>query len=54
MLQTMVLYNCACSDIVSCIAICVTPEAVVDLRCELKARSWRGVLDTILCDKVCQ
>ena len=32
----------------------VTPEAVVDLRCELKARSWRGVLDTTLCDKVCQ
>jgi hypothetical protein len=32
----------------------VTPEAVVDLRCELKVRSWRGVLDTTLCDKVCQ
>jgi hypothetical protein len=32
----------------------VTPEVVVDLRCELKARSWRGVLDTTLCDKVCQ
>ena len=22
--------------------------------CELKTRSWRGVLDTTLCDKVCQ
>jgi hypothetical protein len=32
----------------------VTPEVVVDLRCELKALSWRGVLDTTLCDKVCQ
>jgi hypothetical protein len=24
------------------------------LRFELKSRSWRGVLDTTLCDKVCQ
>ena len=23
-------------------------------RCEFKPRSWRGVLDTILCDKVCR
>jgi len=23
-------------------------------RCEFEARSWRGVLDTTLCDKVCQ
>jgi hypothetical protein len=23
-------------------------------RCEFKAQSWRGVLDTTLCDKVCQ
>jgi hypothetical protein len=23
-------------------------------RCELKSRSWRGVLDTTLCDNVCQ
>ena len=30
----------------------VTPEAVVDLRCELKVRSWQGVLETILCDTV--
>jgi hypothetical protein len=22
--------------------------------CESKSRSWRGVLDTTLCDKVCQ
>jgi len=22
-------------------------------RCEFKSRSWRDVLDTILCDKVC-
>ena len=22
--------------------------------CEFEARSWRGVLDTTLCDKVCQ
>ena len=22
--------------------------------CDLKSRSWRGVLDTTLCDKVCQ
>jgi hypothetical protein len=22
--------------------------------CEFKPRSWRGVLDTTLCDKVCQ
>ena len=22
--------------------------------CELKSRSWRGVLATTLCDKVCQ
>jgi hypothetical protein len=24
------------------------------LRCEFDPRSWRGVLDTTLCDKVCQ
>ena len=24
------------------------------LRCEFKSCSWRGVLDTTLCDKVCQ
>ena len=24
------------------------------LRCEFEPRSWRGVLDTTLCDKVCQ
>jgi len=24
------------------------------LRCEFESRSWRGVLDTSLCDKVCQ
>jgi len=23
-------------------------------RCELEPRSWRGVFDTALCDKVCQ
>jgi len=23
-------------------------------RCKFEPRSWRGVLDTILCDKVCQ
>ena len=23
-------------------------------RCEFEYRSWRGVLDTTLCDKVCQ
>jgi len=23
-------------------------------RCEFEPRSWRGVLDTMLCDKVCQ
>ena len=23
-------------------------------RCEFESRSWRGVLDTTLCDKVCQ
>jgi hypothetical protein len=23
-------------------------------RCEFEPRSWRGVLDTILCDKICQ
>ena len=23
-------------------------------RCEFESRTWRGVLDTILCDKVCQ
>jgi hypothetical protein len=22
--------------------------------CEFESRSWRGVLDTILCDNVCQ
>ena len=22
--------------------------------CEFESRSWRGVLDTTLCDKVCQ
>ena len=26
----------------------------LDLRCELESRSWRGVLDTTLCDKVAQ
>ena len=24
------------------------------LSCEFETRSWRGVLDTTLCDKVCQ
>ena len=24
------------------------------LSCEFESRSWRGVLDTTLCDKVCQ
>jgi len=24
------------------------------LNCEFESRSWRGVLDTILCDKICQ
>ena len=24
------------------------------LSCEFEPRSWRGVLDTTLCDKVCQ
>ena len=24
------------------------------LRCEFESYSWRGVLDTALCDKVCQ
>jgi len=24
------------------------------LSCEFASRSWRGVLDTTLCDKVCQ
>jgi hypothetical protein len=24
------------------------------LSCEFEPRSWRGVLDAILCDKVCQ
>jgi len=24
------------------------------LSCEFKSRLWRGVLDTTLCDKVCQ
>ena len=23
-------------------------------RCEFESHSWRGVLDTTLCDKVCQ
>ena len=23
-------------------------------RCELESRSWQGILDTTLCDKVCQ
>jgi hypothetical protein len=24
------------------------------MRCEFKTRSWQGVLNTTLCDKVCQ
>jgi hypothetical protein len=28
---------------------CLSPQS-----CEFEFRSWRGVLDTILCDKVCQ
>jgi hypothetical protein len=27
---------------------------VVELSCEFESCSWRGVLDTTLCDKVCQ
>jgi hypothetical protein len=54
MLQTMVLYNVLVLTCFMYRDLHVTPEAVVDLRCELKARSWRGVLDTTVCDKVCQ
>ena len=28
--------------------------AIHHQRCEFKSHSWRGVLDTTLCDKVCQ
>jgi hypothetical protein len=34
-----------------------TTDAVQDTQmqsCEIKHYSWRGVLDTALCDKVCQ
>jgi hypothetical protein len=27
---------------------------ITSKRCEFEPRSWRGVLDTTLCDKVCQ
>jgi hypothetical protein len=31
-----------------------TISAYHHLSCEFEPRSWRGVLDTTLCDKVCQ
>ena len=38
--------------------LCVTTTCVVSAyhyySCEFEPRSWRGVLDTTLCDKVCQ
>ena len=27
---------------------------IITTNCEFVSRSWRGVLDTILCDKICQ
>jgi len=35
-------------------ATCVIGAYHHFLICEFKPRSWRGVLDTTLCDKVCQ
>ena len=29
-------------------------QSVPIITCEFERRSWRGVLDTTLCDKVCQ
>jgi hypothetical protein len=29
-------------------------SAYYHYRCEFESRTWRGVLNTILCDKVCQ
>jgi len=31
-----------------------TISAYLHLSCEFEPRSWRGVLDTTLCDNVCQ
>ena len=31
-----------------------TTTCAISTYCELKPRSWRGVLDTTFCDKVCQ
>jgi len=36
------IYNYMCNQ-------CMSP-----LSCEFESRSWRGVVDTTLCDKVCQ
>jgi len=31
-----------------------TISAYLHLSCEVEPRSWRGVLDTTLCDEICQ
>jgi hypothetical protein len=31
----------------------ITLSLISYKRCEFESRSWRGVLDTTLCDKVC-
>jgi hypothetical protein len=50
----IVLFGCGCC----CMVVGCTTTCVVNFyhhwSCEFEPRSWRGVLDTTLCDKVCQ
>ena len=49
------LSETGCGDrmVVECTTTCPT-SAYHHYRCVLERRSWRGVLDTTLCDKVVQ
>jgi hypothetical protein len=55
--QTMLQFDITKPTISSCIPLRGDKVRVFDrhhTNCELKSRSWPGLLDTTICDKVCQ
>jgi len=46
--------HCGCDSMVVVFTTTYAFSAYHHYNCELESRSWRGALDTTLCDKVCQ